>query len=178
MILKRFILLSLQTKTQGMKKIFYLIAIAVLTLMSYACGNSSNSNDVKDDTPPVNNVSSAAKVEYLNTQNFVDRIFDFRLETEWRYKGKKPAIIDFYTDWCGPCKRVAPIMQELAEEYKGEINIYKVNTDNEQELAQTFGIQSIPSIMFIPMEGKPHMYVGAFPKDEYVRIINEVFYAE
>ena len=176
MILKRFILLSLQTKTQDMKKILYLLT--VMALMSYACGNSADSNDVKDDTPSVSSADGAAKVEYLNTQNFVDKIFDFRTQIEWQYKGDKPAIIDFYADWCGPCKRVAPIMQELAEEYKGEINIYKVDTDKEQELAQSFGIQSIPSIMFIPMEGKPHMYVGAFPKDEYIRIINEVFYAE
>jgi thioredoxin len=159
-----------------MKKFMYVIL--ALGIIAVACGSGSEKKDNDNQTPPVDQVDQSAKVEYLNTQNFVDKIFDFRNETDWNYKGEKPAIIDFYADWCGPCKRVAPIMEELAKEYKGEINIYKVDTDKEEELAYSFGIQSIPSIMFIPMEGQPHMYVGAFPKAEYIRIINEVFYGD
>ncbi|PLW92443.1 MAG: thioredoxin [Marinilabiliales bacterium] len=159
-----------------MKRIMYLLI--VVSIIAVACGSGSEKNDKNTDNPPVNQEDPAGKVHYLNTQNFVDQIFDFRTETEWKYKGNKPAIIDFYADWCGPCKRVAPIMEELAKEYKGEIDIYKVDTDREQELASAFGIQSIPSIMFIPLDKQPHMYVGAFPKSEYIRIINEVFYSD
>lgn len=159
-----------------MRKFMYVIL--ALGIVAVACGSGSDKKTNDNQTPPVNKVDQGGKVEYLNTQNFVNTIFDFRNESDWNYKGDKPAIIDFYADWCGPCKRVSPIMEELALEYKGEINIYKVNTDYEQELASAFGIQSIPSIMFIPMEGQPHMYVGAFPKDEYIRIINEVFYGK
>lgn len=158
-----------------MKKFMY--AFLILSTVVISCGSGSGKKQI-DQTyiPPVTQDDPEGKVHYLSTQNFIDQIFDFRTETEWKYKGDKPAIIDFYADWCGPCKRVAPIMKELALEYKGEINFYKVNTDYEQELAYVFGIQSIPSIMFIPMEGKPHMYIGAFPKNEYIRLINEIFY--
>jgi thioredoxin len=118
--------------------------------------------------------SGEGKVVKLTTQMFIDQIFDYKANpTKWVYKGDKPAIIDFYADWCGPCKRVAPIMEELAGEYAGQINIYKIDTDHERELAgQVFGIRSIPSILFIPVDGQPTMYTGAFPKEHYVELIN------
>ncbi len=112
--------------------------------------------------------------ETLTKQDFLDKVFDFENETEWNYKGDKPAIIDFYADWCGPCKMVAPILEELSEEYKDKLHIYKIDTDKEQELAGAFGIQSIPSILFVPVDDKPQMAAGALPKDQLVKVISDV----
>ena len=122
----------------------------------------------------VTETTSEVKVVYLKTDMFINQIFDYKANPQkWVYKGDKPAIIDFYTDWCGPCKRVAPIMEELAAEYAGQVNIYKMNTEKEREVAGIFGIRSIPSILYIPVNGQPTMYTGAFPKDRYVELINE-----
>jgi thioredoxin len=99
----------------------------------------------------------------LSNQQFIDEVFDYTQNKEWKFKGTQPAIIDFYADWCGPCKVVAPILEELSNEYP-DITIYKVNTEIEQELSYVFQIRSIPSILFIPMEGQPMMQAGALPK--------------
>jgi thioredoxin 1 len=99
----------------------------------------------------------------LSNQQFIDEVFDYTQNKEWKFKGAQPAIIDFYADWCGPCKVVAPILEELSNEYP-DITIYKVNTEIEQELSYVFQIRSIPSILFIPMEGQPMMQAGALPK--------------
>jgi thioredoxin 1 len=109
----------------------------------------------------------------LTTQKFKDRIFDYEKEKEWRYKGTLPAIIDFYADWCGPCKVVAPVLEELSEQYKDELVIYKVNTEKERELSSVFGIQSIPTFLFIPLDGDPMMQPGAFPKKVFQQVIEE-----
>ena len=100
-------------------------------------------------------------------------IFDYTTEKEWNYKGDKPAIIDFYADWCGPCKMVAPILEELSNDYDGKIDIYKVDTEVEQELSSVFAIRSIPSILFIPKEGQPMMQPGALPKNVLEQVIEE-----
>lgn len=112
--------------------------------------------------------------EHLTKETFLEKVFDYENNIEWKYKGELPAIIDFYADWCGPCKIVAAILEELAEEYKGKIKIYKVDTENQQELAAVFGIRSIPSLLFIPLNEKPQMAMGALPKDTFVDIINKV----
>jgi len=109
----------------------------------------------------------------LSTQDFKDKIFDYTKSSEWSFSGDTPAIIDFYADWCQPCKMVAPILEELSEEFEGKINIYKVNTEVEQELSSVFGIRSIPSILFIPKDGQPMMQPGALPKDVFVKVIKE-----
>ncbi len=114
------------------------------------------------------------ELEHLTAETFKAKVFDYDNNTEWSYKGELPAIIDFYADWCGPCKRVAPIMVELSQQYENKLIIYKVNTDDEQNLSSMFGIRSIPSILFIPLEGQPTMITGAYPKEEMVKIINEV----
>jgi len=107
----------------------------------------------------------------LTTQDFKDKIFDYTKSKEWSFAGDMPSIIDFYADWCGPCKMVAPILEELSDEYAGKINIYKVDTEKEQELSSVFGIRSIPSILFIPKDGQPMMQPGALPKDTLVQVI-------
>lgn len=109
----------------------------------------------------------------LSTEKFKQDVFDYTQHKEWKYQGDKPAIIDFYADWCGPCQMVAPIFEELSDEYKDDIIIYKVDTEAEQELAGAFGIQSIPSILFIPMEGTPMMSRGALPKHNLQKVIEE-----
>lgn len=109
----------------------------------------------------------------LTTQDFKSQVFNYDTETEWSYKGEVPAIIDFYADWCGPCKMVAPVLEELSAEYEGKLNIYKVDTEVEMELAAVFGIQSIPTMLFIPMEGKPMMQPGALPKKVFKDIIEK-----
>lgn len=109
----------------------------------------------------------------LTTQDFKNQVFNYDNETEWSYKGEVPAIIDFYADWCGPCKMVAPVLEELSDEYQGKLNIYKVDTEVEMELAAVFGIQSIPTMLFIPMEGKPMMQPGALPKKVFKDIIEK-----
>ncbi len=113
--------------------------------------------------------------EHLTKQSFLEKIFNFETEQEWKFLGDRPAIIDFYADWCGPCKMIAPVMEELSDEYAGKVDIYKIDTEAEQELAAAFGIRSIPSILFIPMDGAPQMAQGALPKHTFKEVINDQF---
>ncbi len=113
-------------------------------------------------------------MEHLTKQTFLDKVFNYEKNKEWKFEGKLPCIIDFYADWCGPCKMVAPILEELSKEYEGKINIYKVDTEAEQELSAAFGIRSIPSMLFCPNNGQPQMAQGALPKDSLKQAIEEV----
>lgn len=117
-------------------------------------------------------------LEHLTKETFLQKIFDYENKEEWEYQGELPAIIDFYADWCAPCRIVAPILEELAEEHKDKIVIYKVDTEEEQELAAVFGIRSIPSILFIPKNAQPQMAVGALPKETFKEIIEDVLLKE
>jgi len=110
----------------------------------------------------------------LNKQAFLEKVFNYENSKDWKFEGDLPCIIDFYADWCQPCKQVAPILEELSDEFAGKINIYKVNTESEQELAGAFGIKSIPSMLFCPAEGQPQMAVGALPKESLIQAINDV----
>ena len=115
------------------------------------------------------------KTIQLTKAEFLKKVADYESNpSEWKYLGDKPAIIDFYADWCGPCKMVAPVLEELAAEYEGKIDIYKVNTESEKELAAAFGIRSIPSILFVPMNGAPQMAQGAMPKSSFEEAIRDV----
>jgi len=116
-------------------------------------------------------------MEHLTKETFLTKVFNYEKNQEWKFEGELPCLIDFYADWCGPCKMVAPILEELSKEFDGKINIYKVNTEEEQELAGAFGIQSIPSMLFCPKEGKPQMAMGALPKQAMTDAINEVLLA-
>jgi len=112
--------------------------------------------------------------EKLTKEKFINEIFDYENNQEWSFKGKLPAFVDFYADWCGPCKAVAPVVEELSDEYKGKVNFFKVDTEAEQELASVFGIRSIPSLLFIPANGKPQMAQGALPKESLIKAIDEI----
>jgi thioredoxin len=112
--------------------------------------------------------------EHLTTAEFKQKVFDFEKSSEWKYAGELPCIVDFYADWCGPCRMVAPVLEELSKEYEGKLEVYKVNTDEEPDVAQAFGIQSIPSLLFVPAVGQPRMSVGALPRKEIERVIGEV----
>ncbi len=114
------------------------------------------------------------KVVSLDVESFKAKVYNYdKNPEEWVFEGNEPCVIDFYADWCRPCKMVAPIMDELAEDYDGQITIYKVNTDKQKELAGLFGVRSIPSILFVPMDGRPQMSTGAMKKDDYKKIFDE-----
>ena len=117
-------------------------------------------------------------VESLTKDSFLQKVFNYEKNKEWKFEGKLPCIIDFYADWCGPCKMVEPILQELAQEYQGKVNIYRVDTQAQQELAAAFGIQSLPSMLFVPLNDKPQMAIGALPKKALEKAIREVLKVE
>jgi len=117
-------------------------------------------------------------MEHLTKQTFLEKVFNYEQNKEWKFEGELPAIIDFYADWCQPCKMVAPILEELSDEYNGKIDIYKVDTEAEQELAAAFGIRSIPSLLFIPKNEQPQMAQGALPKESFKQVISEVLLKE
>ncbi|MCG8570217.1 MAG: thioredoxin [Spirochaetes bacterium] len=112
--------------------------------------------------------------EMLTKETFKEKVFNYETEKEWKYNGDLPSVIDFYADWCGPCKMVAPIIEELSKEYEGKVNFYKVDTEAEPELSMAFGIQSIPTLLFIPKDGKPQMAAGALPKASFKEVIADV----
>lgn len=113
------------------------------------------------------------KTKNLTNQGFIDHVFDYENNKEWVFRGERPAIIDFYADWCGPCQTMSPIYEELAEEYEGKVDFYKVNVDDEQTLSMEFGIRSIPTLFFIALNGQPMMQPGALPKHSFVDIIEK-----
>ena len=117
-------------------------------------------------------------VEHLTKETFLSKVFNYEKNKEWKFEGEKPCIIDFYADWCGPCKIVAPVLEELAKDYDGKLDIYKVNTEEEMELASVFGIRSIPSFLFVPSEGQPQMAMGALPKETFVKAFKDVLSVE
>ena len=116
--------------------------------------------------------------EHLTKETFLEKVFDYTKNKEWDFKGELPCIIDFWAEWCQPCKMVGPVLEELSEEYAGKINVYKVNTEEQQELAGVFGIRSIPSLLFCPVNDKPQMAVGALPKESLKEAIQNVLLTE
>lgn len=113
-------------------------------------------------------------VEQLTKEKFLNRIFNYEKNREWKFEGDKPCIIDFYADWCAPCKMVSPVLEELARDYNGKLDVYKIDTEEELELASAFGIRSIPSFLFVPVEGQPQMAMGALPKEIFVKAFKDV----
>jgi thioredoxin len=152
------------------KTIVIFFVTALFGVMIFAQCAGENNKQVKTEKK-----GHRMKVMHLTKTDFLSKVADYEKNpNEWKYLGDKPALIDFYTDWCGPCKMIAPILDELAEEYGEQIHIYKINTDKEQELAGTFGIRSIPSLLFIPMDGRPQMAHGAMSKADLKKAIEEV----
>ncbi len=117
-------------------------------------------------------------LEHLTKSSFKQKVFNFEVNKEWKFEGSLPCMIDFYADWCGPCHMVAPVLEELSKEYEGKLNIYKVDTEKERELAAIFRIQSIPSLLFVPIEGQPQMAMGALPKETFIKVFKEVLNVE
>ncbi|HIR38650.1 MAG TPA: thioredoxin [Candidatus Limisoma gallistercoris] len=155
-----------------MKKLIMFSLMAAISLV--ACSQEKQSAA----SQPSGETAAAAVSDYkpveMNTQMFIDRVVDFKNAKEWDYKGDKPAVIDFYATWCGPCKKLSPILDELSSEYAGNVLFYKVDVDREQELAGAFGIQSIPMVLLIPKEGKPYVVQGLRPKAELKEAIDSV----
>jgi len=131
--------------------------------------------DFKTRAPDENGINL---VESLTKDSFLQKVFNYEQNKEWRFEGELPCIIDFYADWCRPCKMVEPILKELAQEYQGKLNIYRVDTQAQQELAAAFSIQSIPSMLFVPLNDKPQMEIGALPKNALKKTIKEVLKVE
>ncbi len=120
------------------------------------------------------NMANNTAPEQLTYTDFLNKVWNFEKHPKgWIYEGDVPSVIDFYADWCGPCKRLAPIMVEMAKKYEGKVKFYRVNVDKEKQLASVFRIRSIPAVLFIPEKGKPVMQVGLLPHNTYVQIINE-----
>jgi thioredoxin 1 len=150
----------------NMRKIFLLAGI-IFPLLVTECRAD---NPVKGESI----ASAKGEVTQLTTESFKKLIFNYDDNKEWKYEGTKPAIIDFYADWCGPCRQLSPLVEEIAKQYEGKIMVYKVDTDKESVLAQSLGITGLPTLLFIPATGKPQMAVGALPKETLLKAVNEV----
>ncbi len=152
-----------------MKRLLFLLLIAGFTFS--ACSGQTGKKQTKEPTKK----ETKMKTIHLNKIDFLKKVANYEANPgEFKYLGDKPALIDFYADWCGPCKVIAPILEDLAAEYDGEVYIYKINTEEEQELAALFGIRSIPSLLFIPMDEQPQMAQGALPKSALKEAIDKV----
>jgi thioredoxin len=152
----------------------YLIAAAALLCMLGSCG-SSGRKTASADKETIENNAAEVKTIHLTRADFIAKVGNIEEGAgQWKYLGDKPCIVDFYADWCGPCKMIAPILEELAAEYDGEIYIYKVDTEAERKLASEFNIRSIPSLLFCPVGEDPQMLVGAQPKGAFKQAIDEI----
>lgn len=147
-----------------MRKVVMMVALVMASM--YACASNDKQQDKKETT-------SSGEVITMDKDMFLKNVFDYEKSKEWKYEGNKPAIIDLYADWCGPCKQIAPIMKDLAKEYDGKIVIYKVNVDKQKELAALFNATSIPLLVYIPMQGEPQLFRGAADKATYKKAIDE-----
>ena len=166
-----------------MKRIFVIIACAGLMM---ACGGNKAQNKeceecnkqectqqecTQQECDKQECTQQVAGCIHLDTEGFTTKVAD--LSKEWKYLGDKPAVVDFYADWCGPCKAISPVLEEIAKEYAGELYIYKINVDNDPYIADAFNIQAIPTLLFIPMEGRYKVQTGGVSKEELVNMIKE-----
>jgi thioredoxin len=148
-------------------KSFFFLALITFSLLLQNCKaeNPKNSTDSN---------SKGIEIIHLTNAEFKKMIFDYELNKEWKYEGKLPAIVDFYADWCAPCRQLSPIVEEIAKEYKGKLVVYKVDTVKEPLLAQSLGITALPTLLFIPEVGKPQVSMGLLPKENLVKAVNEI----
>lgn len=155
----------------------YGLAVLIFAGSMSGCAQSKKSDtaDNKEGVEAKADDAAAGKMISLDKASFLKNVYNYEANPDgWKYEGKKPAIVDFYADWCGPCRQIAPILEDLAKVYANDIVIYKVDVDNEKEIAAAFGIQSIPALLFIPMEGKPTMLNGVYPREELEKNIKEI----
>ena len=154
-----------------MKKILFVIGGLILVIASgFQLYNTS-----ADETKQSEGENS---VIYLNAASFKEKVFNYETNKEWKYEGEVPAILDFYADWCGPCKMLSPVLDKIQKEYDGKVQIYKIDTDDEKELAATFGIRSLPTIVFVPLEGDPQAAMGFRSQNDLETMISEILQVE
>ncbi len=153
------------------KKVFLVLVAFAFTVT--AC-QARSEKSAAEESAVVKEENAAGSVIYLTTAQFKQKVFNYDVNKEWKYEGDLPCILDFYADWCGPCRMIAPTLEQLAKEYSGKIYVYKINTDKEKELAQYLGIQSLPTLVFVPLKGAPQVSMGAMPKETFVKTINDV----
>lgn len=139
-------------------------------LTSISLGHPADTKEYKSEGPG----SAEANIIHLTEESFKKLVYDYEKNSEWKYAGNKPAIIDFYADWCAPCRQLSPIVEEIAKEYSGKIVVYKVDTEKERKLAQNVGVSALPTLLFIPVKGKPQVSMGALPKATLEKAINEI----
>lgn len=151
-------------------KIKNIITVLMLTMVPFMSNCQGQAAKKVDD----NKQLDQAQVEHLTKATFKQKVFDYEANKQWKYIGNLPCIIDFYADWCGPCKKLAPTVEQIANDYKGKIYVYKVNVDEQQELASAFGIQGIPAVLFVPQADMPQMSTGYISKDDFVKAIKDV----
>jgi len=151
-----------------MKQLIFSISLGFVFLLSNC--HAGNPGRIL----PTIGATTSGKVIVMNNEMFKQKVYNYDVNKEWKFEGSLPVIIDFYADWCGPCRQLSPRVEAIAKEYEGRIVVYKVNTDSEQLLAQNMGVSSLPTLLFIPLKGKPQATMGAVPKETLVKAIREV----
>ena len=149
------------------------LTLLLSVVVIFACGSTSTKE--KASTTDTKSITEVGKPIQLDKKAFIQRVYDYEKNPQkWVYAGDKPCVIDFYADWCGPCKVIAPYLTEIAGKYGEKLYVYKVNVDDQRELATYFGIQSIPAVLFCPVEGKPQMMTGARPKEDFYAAVESI----
>jgi thioredoxin 1 len=148
-----------------------------LFMIAGGCDQKEKNSNIQTLNGEIIKIKRNTEMEHLTKATFLEKVFNYEQNKDWKYEGDLPCLIDFYADWCGPCKVVAPVLEELSREYEGKIHIYKVDTEDQQELAAAFGIRSIPSLLFCPKDGQPQMAMGALPKPTLKKAIEEILLA-
>lgn len=146
-----------------------LLIIITLFLLLPGCNTKKNRSDENSDERNIKGIAV-----YLTEQTFKDQIFNYEKNSEWKYEGTKPAVIDFYADWCAPCRELSPLLEEVAAEYGDKIILYKIDTEKEKNLSQVLGIEALPTLLFIPLTGKPQVSMGLVSKEVLKQSINQI----
>jgi thioredoxin len=154
--------------------LFFLSTLSVATPVS--CTNQPKNDKAAEISK--SSVNSGTTVIHLSEADFRKLVFDYEKNKEWKYEGKVPAIVDFYADWCAPCRQLSPIVEELAKEYSGKIVVYKVDTEKERNLTRQIGISALPTLLFIPVTGKPQVSMGVLPKESLVKAVTEILHVK